>query len=70
MGDNVTIWFSNDGGTNWFKVTDDAANAVGKNTLPWITPLQDASYISETARMGVSVRGAAAPTVAASDIFV
>ncbi len=61
LGTPVVIWFSNDGGDNWFEITN-APNAVGNNVFNWLTPSNRAEFISEQAKMGVSVTDVNAPT--------
>jgi len=55
VGDNVQLWFSADGGTNFSPaIASISTNRIGRNTYRWLTPSNDASLISETAVIAVS----------------
>lgn len=59
-GTPADLWFSNDGGTNWFTIARPP-NAIGRNQYVWGSASNDASLVSENAKMGVSVPDAPSP---------
>ncbi len=55
LGSLLWLWFSPDGGTNWGSpIAQITTNQIGRNAFEWLTPSNQARFISETARMAVS----------------
>lgn len=67
VGSPLTLWFSQDGGTNWFTVYDPTNNP-GINVLDWVTPSNQAGLVSENARMAISTPAATPETAYKFDI--
>ena len=64
LGTEMSLWLSNDGGSNnWVEVTRAIA-AVGTNGFPWVIQTHNAMLPSMTAKMAVSTPDVATPFLA------
>ncbi|OVE73456.1 hypothetical protein BVX94_03865, partial [bacterium B17] len=68
LGANSWLWFSQDSGTNWTRFPGDVPNTVGStnNIYPWNTPKTNENYLSENARLAITVQGGN-PSILPSD---
>jgi hypothetical protein len=67
LGSPMELWFSADAGTNW-QVIASVPNVVGNNSYAWLTPSNNASLVSEWAKMGVAVPGVPHPLTSFGDV--